>query len=113
MAKVRDQFVDRRPVERRVWSVKKIAVLALLGFVLVPFLIEGVAVSVVQWAEVNGTRLVFKTPLLDWSGSKLEYCRQLVEEWMAYNFRDASWEPGFVLPITVVLIVIAMLMLRR
>jgi len=113
MAKVHDQFEDHRPVERRFGWVNKIAVLVILGVVLVPLLIEGAAVCVAQWAEVAGTRFVSKTPLLDWSELKIEDCRQLIGEWMSYRLQDASWEPGFALPILAVLIVVATLMLRR
>ncbi len=113
MAKMRDQFENYRAVRRRSWRTSEIAVLVLLGFLLLPLLIEGVAVCVAQWAEVVGARFVYKTPLLTWSGSKLEDCRQSIAECMSYHIQDMSWEPGFVLPIMGVLIVIAMLLLRR
>jgi len=113
MAKVLNQSKDYMPVERRKWSVKKIAVLVFLGLVLAPILVEGVALSVAQWVEVTGTRFVFRTPILSWCGSKLEDCRQFIRETISYHYRDASWEPGFALPILAALIVIAMLMLRR
>ncbi len=113
MAKVLDPIEYQSPRERRVGSVSKIVVLAVLGFVLVPILIEGVAVCAAQWAEILGIRFVVKTPLLSWSGTKLEDCRQLMGEWMSDSFRDSSWEPGFAFPILAALIIIAMLMLRR
>jgi hypothetical protein len=113
MAKFFDQFAVHRPVQRRNWKVKRIAVLVFLACVLAPFLMEGVALFCSQWAEVIGVRFVVKTPLLDWSWSKLEDCRQLIDESMSYHFQTASWEPGFVFPILALVIVIAMLMLRR
>jgi hypothetical protein len=113
MAKMRGQFVHQRTVARRGWRVDKIAVLVVLAVVVVPFLIEAVAVGVAQWAEVIGTRIVVQTPLLNWCGSRLDDCRQLIGELVSDQSRDISWEPGFVLPILAVFIIIAMLMMRR
>ncbi|MGO9920755.1 MAG: hypothetical protein ACLQIB_39440 [Isosphaeraceae bacterium] len=113
MARVPDQVEQERRGALRVGNVTKLALLAVLGSVLVPLLIEGAVFCAAQWAEVLGIRFNVKTPLLSWSGSKLENCRQAIGECMSRYVHDASWEPGFALPTLAALIVIAMLMLRR
>jgi hypothetical protein len=90
--------------------VSKIAATVVLGLVLAPFIIEALALGVAQWADVIGVRFVPKTPLLSWTESKLADCRLEFSDWMSYQFQDATWEPGFALPIIAVLIVIAMRM---
>jgi len=113
MAKMREQYVVRKRAKRRRWKLGNIALAVALVVILMPFLFEALAMLVAQWAEVTGVRFAAQTPLLTWSGSKLDDCRLFIDDWMSYQFQDASWEPGFALPIMALLIVIAMLMMRR
>jgi hypothetical protein len=98
---------------RRAHRVNVLAAWVILGFFVLPFVIEALSLWVAQWFQVMDKRLVVRTPLLDFSSAKIADCWQEFGSWAAYHFEEASWSPHSILPIVVVLLFVAARMLKK
>jgi hypothetical protein len=104
---------DFLPAPRRVPRVNMIAVLALLGLVLLPILIELVSLWVAGWFKVMKIVLVVQTPVIDFSRAVIAMCCEEFANWAADLFREVNWSPSSILPIVALLLVVAARMLKK
>src|SRR5262249_79282 len=98
-----------RPVSR----VNRAAVCALLVLLLVPLAIEAISLCVGQWYSVLDRPFLVRTPVLDFSLTKLEAGWQEIASWGGVQFDEATRSPMHVLPVIVVILVIAMRLLKK
>ncbi len=113
MRKLAGQLGSEFGVEhhRAKWPFVLMAVLLLAG--LGPLALEGTTLLVGVWKEFLGVSCDVKTPLLDSVQDNLNDLNGEVMRQMRHWFSSMPWDPKMVLPAAAVVMVLAMLMLRR
>jgi len=89
------------------------ACLVAVGLVLAVPIKEVVSLSIGQWCEVMGKNTEVRTPVLDSVNDGVQSTHQSVGTWMSEQFQRVPWDPGLVLPIAAVVMVLGILMLKR
>jgi hypothetical protein len=99
---------DPRPrrLPRGLWN-------CILAAVLAPILWEGTAVCYSQWCEVMGYPREVHTPILETAHQILESTQASLRESIELQFQEAYVDPKIVLLFAGVLVVLAMMMLKR
>lgn len=80
---------------------------------LAPVVIDAVALCYGQWCDMLGTPSSVRTPTLDAIGEKVAGIREDVRYHVTSHFQRVPWDPRVVLSVSVVVMVLAMMMLRR
>jgi hypothetical protein len=80
---------------------------------LAPFVIDAVALCYGQWCDMLGIRASVRTPTLDAIGETLAGVREDVRYHVTSHFQRVPWNPRVVLAVSVVVMLLAMMMLRR
>jgi len=113
MRKLAGQLGSEMEVEhhRSKWPSVLMALILLVG--LGPPALEGIALGVGAWKEFLGVSGNVKTPVLDGVQDTLNDVRGIFWSQITPWFRSMPWDPKMVLPIAAVVMVTAMLMLRR
>jgi hypothetical protein len=96
---------------RSKWPAVVMVLILLLG--LGPLALEGIALSVGTWKEFLGSGDTVKTPLLDGVQDSLKDMKDIFWSQVTPWFRSMSADPKMVLPAAAIVMVMAMLMLRR
>ena len=96
---------------RSKWPLVLIVLILLAG--LGPLALEGSALLVGTWKEFLGVNCNVKTPLLDSLQDNLNDMNGEVMREVRHWFSSMPWDPKLVLPTAAVVMVLAMLMLRR
>jgi len=99
--------------ERRGSKVIRFACLVAVGLLLAAPLAEGVSLCIGQWCEVMGKNTEVRTPVLDSVNDHIQATHESIGMWVSEQFQRVPWDPGFVLPIAVVVVVLGILMLKR
>jgi hypothetical protein len=102
---------DIRPDRRR---RRLLPILSLFVTVplLVPVIMDAVALCYGQWREILGTPTDVRTPTLDAIGERIEEVREDLWYHVSCRFNRVPWNPRVVLPVAVVVMLMAMVMLR-
>ena len=102
---------DLRPhrPRRKVLPILSIFVAAPL---LVPIIMDAVALCYGQWCDVLGTPIAVRTPTLDAIGERLASVHEDLWYHISSRFQRVPWNPRVVLPIAVLVMILAMVMLR-
>ena len=102
---------DLRPdrPRRKLLPILSIFVVAPL---LVPIVMEAVALCYGQWCEMLGSPIAVRTPTLDAIGERVDAVREDFWYHVSSRFQRVPWNPRVVLPIAVTVMVLAMVMLR-
>ncbi len=113
MRKLAGQLGSEIPVEhhRPRWPGVLMALILLLG--LGPLAIEGIALCVSEWKEFLGIADNVKTPVLDGFQNNLNDIQDIFRSQITPYLSSMPWDPKMVLPVAAVVMVMAMLMLRR
>jgi hypothetical protein len=113
MRKLAGQLGSEIQVEhhRSKWPSVLMALILLLG--LGPLALEGIALCMSTWKEFLGIADNVKTPVLDGVRDSLNDMRDIFWSQITPWFRSMPWDPKMVLPVAAVVMVMAMLMLRR
>jgi len=113
MRKLAGQLGSEIQVEhhRSKWPSVLMALILLLG--LGPLALEGIALCVGTWKEFLGVSGNVKTPVLDGVQDSLNDMSDIFWSQITPWFRSMPWDPKMVLPVAAVVMVMAMLMLRR
>ncbi len=113
MRKLAGQLGSEIAVERHrsKWPSVLMALILLLG--LGPLALEGISHCVGNWKEFFGIADNVKTPVLDSVQDNLNDIRDIFWSQITPWFRSMPWDPKMVLPAAAVVMVLAMLMLRR
>ena len=78
-----------------------------------PLALEGASLCLSNWKEYMGVRAEVRTPVLD----NIQACVEDTREFFWYKitpyFRGLPWDPKMVLPAASLVMVVAMLLLRR
>jgi hypothetical protein len=90
-----------------------IAAIVVVGGLLAPLAAEGAALFYAQWCEALDGPTEVRTPIIDWLGDSLSVAHDQYWEPIAPSFEHAVRDPLIALPAALVLIVVAMLMLKR
>ena len=80
---------------------------------LAPIVIDAVALCYGQWREMLGTPIAVRTPTLDAIGEQVAEIREEVRYHVSSRFQRVPWDPRVVVPIALVVMLLAMMMLRR
>ena len=78
-----------------------------------PLALEGVTLLIGTWKEFLGVSCNVQTPLLDSLQDNLNDMNGEVTRHFRQWFNSMPWDPNMVLPVAAVVMVVAMLMLRR
>ena len=102
---------DIRPdrPRRKVLPIISIFVVAPL---LVPIIMDVLALGYGQWCEMLGIPASVRTPTLDMIGERIGAIRDECWYHISSRFQRVPWNPRVVLPIAVAVMVVAMVMLR-
>ena len=84
-----------------------------LGVFLVPLAIEAAAICYSQWCEVLGRSSEVRTPCIDGIRQGFEDARESLSERVGPPWNAGIQNPSIALPVSAVLIILAMVMLRR
>jgi len=103
---------DIRP-NRRGSKIIRLAGLVAVGLALAVPLGEGISLCISQWCEVMGKNNQVRTPVLDSVNDRVQSTHETVGMWMSEQFQRVPWDPGLVLPIAGVVMVLGILMLKR
>jgi hypothetical protein len=79
---------------------------------LVPVIMDAVALCYGQWRGILGTPTDVRTPTLDAIGERIEEVREDLWYHISSRFNRVPWNPRVVLSIAVVVMIMAMVMLR-
>ena len=93
------------------WPLVLVVLILLVG--LGPLALEGAAVLVGTWKEFLGVSCNVRTPLLDSLQDNLNDMNAETTRQIHHWFNSMPWDPNMVLPVAAVVMVVAMLMLRR
>jgi hypothetical protein len=96
---------------RAKWPAVLMALILLLG--LGPLALEGLVLCIGTWKEFLGISGNVKTPSLDAVQDSLNSMKDVFWSQITPWFRSMPWDPKMVLPTAAVVMVVAMLMLRR
>jgi hypothetical protein len=78
-----------------------------------PLVLEGASLCLSNWKECLGIRAEVKTPILDDCQEQVEHAKQMFWDEVMPYFHRLPWDPKMVLPVGSLVMVGAMLMLRR
>jgi hypothetical protein len=78
-----------------------------------PLALEGASLCLSNWKEYMGIRAEVKTPVLDNFQDSVEDAREIFWNEITPYFRGLPWDPKMVLPAASLVMVGAMLLLRR
>jgi hypothetical protein len=104
-----DQIEPPRSNAMRLRYVFLLAVIVIF----VPLAVEAVAICCSQWCEVMGRTSEVRTPMIDSIEQGLQDARESLAESVGPTWHTAIRDPSIALPVSSVLIVVAMAMLRR
>jgi hypothetical protein len=102
---------DIRPdrTRRKVLPIISIFVVAPM---LVPILMDVVAIGYGQWCAMMDIPSAVRTPTLDAIGERVEAVREECWYHISSRFQRVPWNPRVVMPIAVAVMIVAMVMLR-
>ena len=91
----------------------RMVLLIALGIFLVPLVVEAAAICYSQWCEVMGRSSEVRTPLINAIGEGLVRAENRWPRRIGPTWDSAVYDPSIALPVSSVLIILAMAMLRR
>lgn len=80
---------------------------------LAPLFIDAVALCYGQWCDMLGIPSTVRTPTLDAIGERVAEVREDIRYHVTSRFQRVPWNPRVVVPVSVVIMLLAMMMLRR
>ena len=95
---------------RRVLPILSLFVAVLL---LAPIVVDAVALCYGQWCDMLGVRCSVHTPTFDAIGEGVAEVREDVRYHVTSHFQRVPWNPRVVLPVSLIIMLLAMTMLRR
>ena len=113
MRKLAFQLGDSLQEERRRSRLPLIVVGLILLVGLGPLALEGGAICMANWKEYMGVSADVRTPVLDGIQDRMHDLSDTFWIEITPWFRRLPWDPKMVLPAASVVMVVAMLMLRR
>jgi hypothetical protein len=104
--------LDIRPARSRP-GLARIVPVFVAGILLGPLALEGVLCCYAQWCEVIGKSTDVNTPILDTIAQGHQNGREWLGEQVAPTLHRVLREPKIALPVSSILIVVAIALLRR
>ncbi len=113
MRKLAGQLGSEMDVEHRRsrWPLAIMALILVVG--LGPLVLEGTCLCVGMWKEVLGVAADVRTPVLDGVQDEMHELTDCFWGEVTPFFRSMPWDPKIVVPAASVIMVLAMLLLRR
>jgi hypothetical protein len=95
------------------WTLGRVAVVAAVVLVSLPFVLEAVALCAAHWSVLTGRRWTAHTPWIDWAASLIGRTLGALGQMADRPISRLPWEPAVVFVAGVVVALVAALPLRR
>jgi hypothetical protein len=113
MPKLHLEIAHDIPKRSRRAKVLVVGSILILGVLLVPVLAELGSICLSQWHEVMGKSFVTRTPILDAIQRKFQSAHEGLSDFIAPHVQSMTWDAYVVFPILLVLMVLAVMLLRK